>query len=228
MKIKYLLAVSTVALIANSTVYAADIVHVSDPVVSAATFNWDGFYAGGQIGGSWARSEGSTWNDVNDAPMEEKPNGFVGGLYAGYNFDVGSNIIFGADTDFVWSGVKGTDSKDNVEYSVQQNWAGSTRLRAGYAMDCFLPYLAGGVAYSKISNSVYEAVTEKDFTKSKDLVGWTVGVGIDYAMVDNILLRAEYRYTDFGKSTYSISNMDVDSPIKYNSDDFRVGIAYKF
>ncbi|UNE54604.1 hypothetical protein [Bartonella machadoae] len=30
-----------------------------------------------------------------------KPSGFIGGLYAGFNFDLGNNIILGVETDAV-------------------------------------------------------------------------------------------------------------------------------
>ncbi|WP_365938639.1 hypothetical protein [Mesorhizobium sp.] len=45
---------------------------------------------------------------------------------------------------------------------------------------------------------------------------------MDYAMTDNLLLRAEYRYTDFG--TESLPNGNVDLKI----NEVRFGIAYKF
>ncbi|RCL00169.1 MAG: outer membrane immunogenic protein [Candidatus Tokpelaia sp. JSC188] len=225
MKIKYLLAVSTAALIASGSAHAADIVHASEPIVSASAFDWDGFYAGGQVGGSWARVEGDI---VDGTSVKEKLNGFIGGLYAGYNFDAGNNVIFGADTDFAWGNVRGSFSKDDVEYSVEQKWVGSTRLRAGYAVDRFLPYIAGGVAYGNISGSIRDVDAEESSKKDKTQAGWTLGVGVDYAMTDSIFLRAEYRYTDLGKKVYYISDIDADTRIKYNSDDFRIGVAYKF
>lgn len=228
MKIKYLLAASTAALIVSGSAQAADIIRSSEPVVSAPAFSWDGFYAGGQIGGSWGRSKGHAWNATDSDTMKAKPDGFIGGLYAGYNFDAGNNIILGADTDFVWGDVKGTDSKDGVKYRVKQKWVGSTRLRAGYAVDRFLPYIAGGVAYGKVDSSVRNDAGVTAFSKDKTRAGWTLGAGVDYAMTDNVLLRMEYRYTDFGKKTYYISNADTNARIKYNSNDFRVGVAYKF
>ncbi|WP_375646190.1 MULTISPECIES: outer membrane protein [unclassified Bartonella] len=62
------------------------------------------------------------------------------------------------------------------------------------------------------------------FDKSKTLVGFTLGGGIDFAMTDHVLLRAEYRYSDFGKKEYKKYYLKLG----YTTNDFRVSIAYKF
>jgi len=50
---------------------------------------------------------------------------------------------------------------------------------------------------------------------------------MDYAVTDNLIVRAEYRYSDFGKKTFSpVSWTPFDDRLSAN--DFRVGIAYKF
>jgi len=232
MRIKYLVAASTFALVASSGAQAADIIHtnVDSSVVTAPAFSWQGFYAGGEIGGSWARSKVRAWDSTDGGTLSTKPDGFIGGLYAGYNFDAGNNIILGIDTDFLWTDVDGKGGWSNdaltVEGRVKQKWVGSTRVRVGYAADRWLPYVAGGVAYSRINTSVN--VADREYSKNKTRAGWTVGAGVDYAMTDNVLLRVEYRYTDFGRKTYHINNADTDARIKYNSNDIRVGVAYKF
>ena len=42
-------------------------------------------------------------------------------------------------------------------------------------------------------------------TASADLVGWTVGAGVEAMLTRNWLIRGEYRYADFG----TISNVDT-------------------
>jgi len=211
MKAKYLIAASTLALIACGHAQAADIVHatVETPIAAAPAYSWQGFYAGGQIGGSWgeAKSGGKI-----------KPDGFIGGLFAGYNFDAGNNIILGAETDFLWGDV----SKSYSDFRVKEKWVGATRLRAGYALDRWMPYIAAGVAYGDVQ------LKDKDInvSKSKTMTGWTAGVGVDYAVTDNVLLRAEYRYTDLGKKNFALGGDTYR--VKYTANDFRVGVAYKF
>jgi outer membrane immunogenic protein len=35
-------------------------------------------------------------------------------------------------------------------------------------------------------------------TVSKTLVGWTAGAGIEWKVLDHILVRGEYRFSDYG------------------------------
>jgi outer membrane immunogenic protein len=232
MKIRYLVAASAFALVTASSVQAADIVHApaSPAPVAAPAFSWNGFYAGGEIGGSWARTKVNKWDAAGSQTNgSSRPNSFIGGLFAGYNFDIGSNVVLGLDTDFLWEKVKGqssvTSGATTYKAEVKQKWVGSTRARLGYAADRWLPYVAAGVAYGRINTSVTGGDT---FAKNKTPAGWTAGAGVDYAMTDNILLRLEYRYTDFGKKTYYNVRDSSNYRVKYKANDIRVGVAYKF
>ena len=84
-----------------------------------------------------------------------------------------------------------------VDVSGRAKWTGAVRARAGYAVDRFLPYLAGGVAFTK-----YKVVIDESgdiASDSQSLTGWTVGAGVEYAFTDQLMGRFEYRYTDFGE-----------------------------
>ncbi|MEL6089221.1 outer membrane protein [Bartonella schoenbuchensis] len=115
----------------------------------------------------------------------------------------------------------------NVTFS--DKWSGATRVRLGFAFDRIMPYVAGGVSYSQIKAAVaeerqgVETVIEQ-LSGSKTLVGYTLGAGIDFAMTDSVMLRAEYRYSDFGKKTFIKNDAEVD----HKTNDFRIGVAYKF
>ncbi|OPB29043.1 outer membrane protein [Bartonella sp. WD12.1] len=115
----------------------------------------------------------------------------------------------------------------NVTFS--DKWSGTTRVRLGFAFDRIMPYVAGGVAYSQIKASVAEErqgveTVFEELSGSKTMVGYTLGAGVDFAMTDSVMLRAEYRYSDFGKKTFINNSAEVD----LKTNDFRVGIAYKF
>ncbi|UXM95135.1 porin family protein [Bartonella sp. HY329] len=267
MKIKYLLAASAAALIAATAANAADIVQPAPyepaPVVTVPTFSWTGAYVGGQIGGSWSDSNVRTERNVGFLPLgytkgtswSPDGDGFVGGLYAGYNFEVGNNVVLGAETDFVWGDVKDSYSSIdryaadsvynyNTEGSIKQKWAGATRVRVGYAMDRFMPYVAGGVAYTKVETSGQNYLTSANpaaptvqagsvlgYNTSNTMTGWTIGAGVDYAVTDNVLVRLEYRYADYGDKTNTYthtSGQTFKEKVDYKSNDVRVGVAYKF
>ncbi|GAA5539844.1 MULTISPECIES: outer membrane protein [Brucella/Ochrobactrum group] len=228
MKLKTLLLASTVALIAATGAKAADAVIEQEPapVVVAPTFTWNGAYIGGQVGYGWGKSDFSgdlfTYGNV-------KPDGFLGGLYAGYNFDLGNNVVLGIDGDITYNDVsKGIDIYDGDlavgSFENKLRWSGAVRARAGYAFDRFLPYIAGGVAFGNIKNS--GDIDGIGFSESKTLTGWTIGGGVDYAATDNLILRLEYRYTDYGDKDLDFGGLSVNNDFKTN--EVRLGVAYKF
>ncbi|ENN93623.1 outer membrane protein [Bartonella bovis] len=339
------------------------------PVISAPTFSWSGFYLGGQIGGFsgktgislYAKKETGTreWTPVEKDKLL-RLSGFMGGLYAGANVDLGNSLILGVDTDIVWSNkqdtkiiakkqfrkpelpelegeeeeelaerarrqiedtqvmqedtirgkrreeervrrskrdrnetssvspadpirsvglqrsqqgqLQGTEhhsahaqqmrekkaeiqrarslilpARDGREaesvdemveivdkvYSntLKQKWSGATRVRIGFAADRIVPYIAGGVAYTQLQNTYSRSIEilgkeiySSNLSDTKMIVGYTLGGGVDFAMTDNVILRAEYRYSDFGKQKFAKDKLELE----YQTNDFRVGVAYKF
>ncbi|WP_375652652.1 MULTISPECIES: outer membrane protein, partial [unclassified Bartonella] len=113
----------------------------------------------------------------------------------------------------------------------KQKWAGATRVRIGFAAaDRIMPYVAGGVAYTQLEAAHGEVkVGDKTFVSGSSdetatMVGFTIGGGLDFAVTDNVLLRAEYRYSDYGKKKFFAKEKEYN----FRTNDFRVGVAYKF
>jgi outer membrane immunogenic protein len=228
-KLKALLLASTVALVVATGAKAADAVIEQEPapVVVAPTFTWTGAYIGGQIGYGWGKSnfDGDVFSYGN-----VKPDGFLGGVYAGYNFDLGNNVVLGIDGDVTYNDVsKDIDVFDGDlavgDFETKLRWSGAVRARVGYAVDRFMPYLAGGVAFGNIKNSgSIDGIGS--FSESKTLTGWTAGAGVDYAATDNLIVRLEYRYTDYGDKDIDFGGLNTNQDFKTN--EVRLGVAYKF
>ncbi|AGF74073.1 hemin binding protein [Bartonella australis AUST/NH1] len=118
--------------------------------------------------------------------------------------------------------------------TLKEKWAGATRARVGFAMDRIMPYIAGGVAYARMqaiaSYSLKGAdsptvIASGDISDDKKtMTGYTIGGGVDFAVTDNVMMRAEYRYSDFGKKKFSQDKLEIN----HKTNDFRVGVAYKF
>lgn len=234
MNIKTILLASTVAFAGLSAANAADAIRYEEPapIVSAPVFSWAGGYLGAQIGYGWGKST-FTNPEFSDSL---KPDGFLGGLYAGYNFDAGNNVILGVDADVTYNNLKDGSSEDFnilvVGSDTKLRWSGAVRARAGYAIDRFLPYIAGGVAFGSVKNLNYFDAGADYFSASqtKTLTGWTAGAGVDYAATDNLIVRLEYRYTDYGSKDFSAAAQIVNFTTgnKLKTSEVRVGIAYKF
>ncbi|EJF85732.1 outer membrane protein [Candidatus Bartonella washoeensis] len=125
-------------------------------------------------------------------------------------------------------------SDEVVHHTLKQKWFGATRVRVGFAVDRMMPYVAGGVAYTQLRN-IFEKAADSTSKRAvnfsdllhdekKTMVGYTLGGGVDFAMADNVIVRAEYRYSDFGKKKFANEKIEMG----YKTNDFRVGVAYKF
>ncbi|WP_375623097.1 outer membrane protein [Bartonella sp. TT119HLJHH] len=131
--------------------------------------------------------------------------------------------------------IRNTAAQGTVDVSegvgFKQKWAGATRVRIGFAAaDRIMPYVAGGVAYTQLE-AAYGVLKEGNKTfvsgssdETATMVGFTIGGGLDFAVTDNVLLRAEYRYSDYGKKKFFAKEKEYN----FRTNDFRVGVAYKF
>lgn len=149
---------------------------------------WTGPYAGVTLGYSFS---GESRDRTAGNSIGTK--GFLGGGFAGYNYDVGG-VVVGAEADIGYSGVKGSNAGTSVKSGVE----GSLRARIGYAVtpDVLVYGTAGGAAKNL-------KVTEGGASDSNAMLGWTAGVGTDVAITDQVFGRVEYRYSDFGKDTFN-------------------------
>ncbi|WP_079212707.1 outer membrane protein [Brucella pituitosa] len=229
MPFKKIIGSALFAMLAASSAHAADAIVSQEPVpVAASAFSWEGAYFGGEIGWGWAKSRISD-RDHDSFSDTFKANGFLGGLYTGYNFNAGDNFILGAEGNIDYSKLKKSRSyelNNGLESSMksQLGWNSALRARAGYAIDHAMPYIAGGLALGNIKTS-YEG-PNSEFSSSTTKAGWTIGGGIDFAATYNLILRAEYRYTDLGKSNIDLGDTTLRNAVK--SNDIRIGAAYKF
>lgn len=224
---KTLVLTSFVAIVSATASQAADAIIYQEPTPVAAgmedtaAFSWGGSFVGAQAGYGWAKAKGGS--SLIDHARDAK--GFLGGIYTGYNMDIGDGVIFGAEGEIGY-----TDVSKKINFSrggrgdVGLGWNGALRARAGLAVDRFLPYVAGGLAIGRVKAAYADGAN--GVSVSKTLTGWTAGAGVDYAATDNVTLRLEYRFTDFGDVKYTIGAGDYNNKIR--SNDIRLGAAYKF
>ncbi|WP_375660144.1 MULTISPECIES: outer membrane beta-barrel protein [unclassified Bartonella] len=150
--------------------------------------------------------------------------------------DKNDSSVYGIEQIKKMASELGLDQEYEVEtlsHTFKQNWGGATRVRIGFAADRFMPYLAGGIAYGQFQDTVSISVKDEDgrvvssknlADETKTMIGYTLGGGVDFSLLDNVIVRAEYRYSDFGKKKFAKEKLEVN----YKTNDFRVGVAYKF
>ncbi|MCZ2328094.1 outer membrane protein [Bartonella sp. F02] len=254
MFMKALMASSLLTLVSMSSAQAADIVMSHQPIktspliVAPSAFSWTGFYLGGQLGDFLSKPSssvlaGTTWASI-DKDSLLKPSGGMIGLYGGFNIDFSNNLVLGIDTDIAWSGKKDQKSiiiktdeygdipKNEIAFRnhlLKHKWSGATRVRLGFSANNLMPYVAGGIAYTQLNDVVSISMKNKILPESvvettKTMVGYTLGGGIDFVADTNMIMRVEYRYSDFGKKKFAKNKYELS----YKTNDFRIGVAYKF
>ncbi len=217
------LLLSSAALIGLAgTAFAADlaepaITEVTPEVYGPTVFNWTGPYVGATLGYGFGSADTRTGGRSRDIDLD----GVLGGIYAGYNFQVHPNFLIGAEADFVFTGQSGDGRVSGLRVSQDNTWMSTIRARVGGTFDRFLVYGTGGVAFADLETKVRGGGSE---TKNK--VGWTLGAGIETAFTENIVGRLEYQYVDFGSDSATIGGNRVRSD--FNDNIVRAGIAYKF
>jgi outer membrane immunogenic protein len=131
-----------------------------------------------------------------------------------------------------------------ISTSVSTSWLATIRGRAGFAVDHWLFYGTGGVAFADVRYSnAYQAFSPLgagfDFegaSASQTRTGWAAGAGVEYAISPHVILSAEYLHVDLGTITavgavttqFNASTATFNFSTKVTSDLVRVGAAYKF
>ena len=136
---------------------------------------WTGFYVGANAGYAWGNSDPTmilpasvdplgfgdgTWQ----GPPSLKPQGFIGGGQAGYNWQMGQ-WVFGGEVDFSGLDAKadatvspffvGKGNGNTVTWSSRYDWLFTARLRGGFLVaPNWLLYATGGLAVTHVRDSV--------------------------------------------------------------------------
>jgi outer membrane immunogenic protein len=183
----------------------------SEPVYA----NWSGFYVGLNAGYGFGTSN---W----DVPaVNTSPKGAVAGLTLGYNFQTGV-WLWGVEGDVDWSGMKGDATCALGICETKNDWLATVRGRLGYAgWSGWLPYITAGGAGGDIK------ATDALGSESKVKIGWTAGLGLEYALWTNWSVKAEYLYVDLGSFSCGTCSVGGTS-VSFKSSLVRAGVNYRF
>ena len=204
------------------------------PVVAPVS-DWTGFYVGGSLGGRWNSTDWTTDNiddppvpgHLDNNPHKFDPASFRAGGYLGYNWQLNSAWVVGLEGDLAWAnnnasivGIPATAFVGPAADSagIKDTWDGGIRGRVGYLVaPTLMLFATGGVswlhseAFAHCGNpsswcaGVNEATARTD-TASKNLVGWTLGGGLETMLTRNWLVRGEYRYSQYDSFSVSLLN----------------------
>ncbi|MEO5755268.1 MAG: outer membrane protein [Mesorhizobium sp.] len=228
-------AVAGAGLVATGAAFAADAAVIeAAPDIVPAGFVWTGGYVGLQAGHAWSNSH---YLSNSGSSAEPDPTGLFGGVYAGYNHQFQGNFVLGVDADMNFSGIDGqsdivfSDGTTDLDHQFvsEVKWNGALRARLGYAVGRFMPYLAGGISAARYEFTLRHGDGSEHERAKGTWTGWNIGAGVEYAATDTLLLRAEYRYTDYGSKEFQgLWSAGSRSSTNLRSSDLRLGLAYRF
>jgi len=171
-------------------------------------FSWTGLYGGVHAG--WGTSGDNAFNNLLGT-SGGKVKGGLGGLQAGYNYQVSPMFVVGIENDLDGTGLSNHDAVSSA--AVKVPWLTTGRARAGIAvMDSrLLLYGTAGLATGEL----------KDGPISKIKMGWTAGGGAEYALTPQWSAKVEYLYVDLKHD-----NLPDWNEAKFHT--VRAGVNYHF
>jgi len=172
----------------------AGVLSLGATVASAEPFQ--GFHVGAGIGGSKVQSEDAIPGFARKA--DNDASGFAYRAFAGYDLRVSERIVIGAE-----AGISGGDKKiesriDTARVKVDPGRGYDVTARLGFlATDNLMLYGRAGWARQDFEREIRFTNNATVIRSDKDVDGKLFGVGAEYAVSDNIAVRAEYDRTDF-------------------------------
>ena len=177
--------------------------------IPGARYDWSGFYLGPNVGYGSVNAGGVFASD-RTIPETEQPayvdlrnlhnRGLLGGGQIGFNWQAGS-IVFGVEGD-----IEAVDWDDlfkdqqileidftPIGFALDLNFLATARARLGWAVDNWLFYATGGVAFL---DGNFESVST---SSSKDIsaTGGVVGGGVEWGVTPNLSVKGEGLYLAF-------------------------------
>ena len=208
------------------TASAADLAVKAPPALPAApAYNWSGFYAGLNVGGSWGNANDTFNTNVPAVPALSQTvaadvarvDGAIGGGQLGYNLQAGG-FVFGLESDVQGLAVGVSEAnwfaaspRTYVQGVRSQHNLGTVRGRAGFLVTpTLLTYATAGLAYGEadlsaawfspsLAPKLNGGGTAYGYQDMR--TGWTGGGGVEWMFLPKWSAKIEYLYYDLGTVT---------------------------
>lgn len=186
------------------------------PIRAEPAARWEGFYLGGHAGYTQTDASKADLSPVVNADQSPisarlRGSGEIAGLQAGYAFQDAA-MVYGVEADIAMASLRGRQGADGVfdaapaSVRLEGKTAGLATLRGriGYAFDRLLVYGTGGMASAVQRSRLAVTTTEGGVTRthvgssSGIHIGWTLGLGAEYALTPHVSGRLEYLYANIG------------------------------
>lgn len=218
--------------------------------------DWEGFYGGIHVD---ATVYENTISDLNNQFNRQSPQLSIltgqGGVTVGYNYQLESNFIISAELDYASEIVVDEFFSSNdtettgQQYDLAVEGVTSLRGRAGFVQGNALSYITVGVAQATTNFESYQIDTARGVVDcdssvcartTEDLLGISVGFGMEWAFRENWAARAEVQHYAFESVQAPVTDADGEAPCDTGATDIctvgyspetttiRFGVSYYF
>src|SRR5262245_36188658 len=215
-------------------------------------YNWNGFYAGGQMGYTWGTSNWTASSpgapDVSGSfslaqridPFSQTGS-FFAGLQAGYNYALPNRIVVGGEVDATFptfldrNGIS-TGGLTNLTsptlgaetFGETMLASGTVRGRVGYAPGSWLFYATGGFAWTYNQQQLTQVASDAGASPFLWRLGYAAGAGIEAPVAAHWPSRLEYLFTGYGNHTISYFGGAQQFTSDFSVQQVRAGLNYQF
>lgn len=207
------------ALLISSPVLAADkggpVAQPAPVEVQYSNWNRSAFYVG--------LGAGYTISQMQADDFKFSNAGLQGGLFGGYNYNMGNGVTLGVEADYYLGSLKGETSTGGYTLTASNHFLASVRGRAGLNAGPMLLYVTAGPAFTERKAAIQTGPFVSDW---KDLqMGAAFGGGIDAEITRTLFLRLEAIH-------YIFPDKSVDGAAGFfkasdQQTSVRVGIGFK-
>jgi outer membrane immunogenic protein len=202
--------------------------------------DWTQCYVGAHFGGLWGDED---WKNktpggayYGESLGGHDLDGIIGGGQAGCDYQFDGGFVIGLQGDYGWSDAKGSHPsahETGVTYGSEVESLASVNARLGYAWDEVLGYVKGGVAWERDEAWAYTTMLGLAYQGESTRTGWTLGIGAEYAFLENVSGFVEYNYFDFGTEKFGLEPQVPGLPkafvdIEESRSVVRAGINFRF
>jgi outer membrane immunogenic protein len=187
-----------------------------------------GPYAGASIGFFQGTATATEYNGFWDYG-EYTMNGDIDlnyGVQGGYNFAVGKSGIVGLELSYAAPQFE-EKRTFNTDWVNTAEWKSVISLSAkgGVVVDQALIYATAGLSQVDAEYAFGDPTTPSSFVRvGDDVLGMSVGVGVEFAVSDNLSVRAEYTALTLESSDTTMSG----EPGNFQSSATNLGVGLNF